>query len=235
MDWLENIETPLRIAIPAVAHFSARYNAVRFKPSQSWHLAAILPESLETAVPQRQAEFIAGRYCASRAMAQLIPGRTDIVAMAEDRSPAWPPHLIGSITHSHGFVSAAVALRDAVAALGIDSEKMLTARECAEIEEAICTAHELDLLHDTSGVHNRAEIMTLIFSGKESVYKCLHPIVQRFIEFQEVELSGIDAARGVFTFVLLEDLHPQFPRGTKLEGTFRVESDRVHTAVYVRA
>lgn len=235
MDWLENIETPLRIASPAVAHFSARYHVARFKPSQSWHLAAILPESLESAVPQRQAEFIAGRYCASRAMAQLIPGRTDIVAMAADRSPAWPRHLIGSITHSDGFVSAAVALQDAIVALGIDSEKMLTTRECEEIEEAVCTSHELDFLHETSGAHNRAEIMTLIFSGKESVYKCLHPIVQRFIEFQEVELSSIDAARGVFTFVLLADLHPQFPCGAKLEGIFRVEQDRVHTTVYVRA
>lgn len=234
VDWLENIENPLRIASPAVAHFSARYDVMRFKPSNTWHLAAILPESLEKAVPQRQAEFFAGRYCASRAMAQLIPGRTDIVAMAKDRSPQWPMHLIGSITHSFGFVSAAVALRNEIAALGIDCERVLTTQECVEIEEAICTKHELDFLHETSGPHNRAEILTLIFSGKESVYKCLYPIAQCFIEFQDVELSGIDAARGALTFVTLVDIHPQFPRGTKIEGIFKVQEDNVHTAVYVQ-
>ncbi len=235
MDWLENIETPLALDLPAVAQFSARYDAVRFKPTQSWQHAAILPEILEKAIPQRQAEFIAGRYCAARAMAQLIPGRSDIVGMGEDRSPLWPRHLIGSITHANGFVSAVVALKDAIAGIGIDSEKMLTEHECAEIEEAICTAHELDLLQETTGVRNRSEILTLIFSGKESVYKCVHPTAQRFVDFQEVELVSIDASRGVFAFVLLADLHPEFPRGLVLEGCFRVKNDMVHTAIYTRA
>lgn len=235
MDWLENIENPLSIRLPAVAQFSARYDAVRFKPTQSWQHAAILPESLDKAIPLRQAEFIAGRYCAARAMSQLIPGRSDIVGMADDRSPLWPRHLIGSITHANGFVSAVVALKDAVAGIGIDSEKLLTEHECTEIEKVICTAHELELLHETTGAGNRFEIMTLLFSGKESVYKCLHPMVRRFIEFQEVELVSIDASAGVFAFMILTDLHPKFPRGTKLDGTFRVQHDMVHTAIFLRA
>ena len=69
---------------------------------------------------------------------------------------------------------------------GIDSEPVV--RSIAEVVELCCTPFEravwLARAADPPGVATR------IFSLKEAFYKAAQPIVRRFIEFQEVEVSA---------------------------------------------
>ncbi len=83
-------------------------------PEEARHLSS-------AAVPKRVQEFVAGRLCARRALAEL--GIVDFpIRVAADRQPCWPAQAVGSITHTAGFCAAVVAARDRILALGLDTE-----------------------------------------------------------------------------------------------------------------
>ena len=79
------------------------------------------------------------------------------------------------------------------------------------------------------------EALTLVFSAKESVFKCLHPLVGRMFEFDDVRIVGIsadaDAAVRTFRAEIVKALSTDFPAGTRLEGRFTIEDNRIHTGV----
>src|SRR5262245_52667446 len=121
---LREVESP-RILQSAIACYSASLDQTQYCASTADDLGIQLPASLHTAVPRRQAEFIAGRYCALRAIRRLRwSGEVDL-AVGPDRMPAWPSGTIGSITHTATFVSAAVAYRRDLRSVGIDCERLL--------------------------------------------------------------------------------------------------------------
>ena len=73
------------------------------------------------AAPQREEEFQMGRFCAEKALQRLDPALPTRVSKNEDGSPRWPDGIVGSITHTQGFVSAAVARLQDYLGLGLDS------------------------------------------------------------------------------------------------------------------
>ena len=87
-------------------------------------VADLLPQEaacLGDAVPERAAEFAAGRQCARRALAELGIMNFALVAGA-DRRPTWPDSIVGSITHTTGLCAAVVGRRSHFRGLGVDSE-----------------------------------------------------------------------------------------------------------------
>src|SRR5437763_335927 len=68
------------------------------------------------AVPKRRAEFATGRVCARQALERLGVAVGPLLPHP-DRSPAWPPGIVGSISHTDGYCAVAVA--EATRALGI--------------------------------------------------------------------------------------------------------------------
>jgi len=112
------------------------------------------------AVPKRVREFAAGRLCARRALAEFgIAGFA--IGVAADRQPIWPPHMIGSITHTADFAAAAVAERICMPAIGIDSE--IVGHVNAEIWPAICIPSETAWIRSLPASEQAAAV-TLIFS-----------------------------------------------------------------------
>ena len=138
-------------------------------------------EDLPRAVAKRRNERAFGRACARSALAELGLAPAAIAAGAGGE-PQWPAGIAGSITHTDDHAAAAV-LRG-VAALGIDLESLAH------------TARVPDLLATVALASERIHPAALLFSAKESVYKCLY--AGRFLDFHDVELA---IAPGTFTVI----------------------------------
>jgi 4'-phosphopantetheinyl transferase EntD len=137
-------------------------------------------------VDKRLLEFTHGRHCARQAM-QALDIHPEPVRKRPDRSPAWPVGLVGTITHTGDHAAAAVAVSKQFVSLGMDMEKS----EPLETE-SINLILRPEEHSDDDGTHGK-----LLFSIKEAIYKCIHPVVHTYVDFQEmqVDLSG---AAGTF-------------------------------------
>ena len=191
-----------------------------------------LPPGLEGAVPKRQVEALAGRVAAARAIRQL-PGAWDVsVGRRADRSPEWPPGLVGAITHTAGFAAAAVALAGEFVGVGLDAERWLKEEDVARLRGAILRGDERAPLQDSP---SPAQGLTLAFSAKESIYKALFPRVRRFFGFEAFEVRAVDWEAGRFSGALAETLTAEFREGMLLEGRFSTTGFGLLTAVAIRA
>ena len=175
------------LAPPAVA--CALYDAGR-EPEPLW--PAELPAAASMSEKRRR-EFAAGRHGARQALACL--GHEAVaLPIGPGRAPVWPPGVIGSISHTSDVVIAAVAWKSDLRSLGIDLESAdplepdLLELVCREEERAALTSCGLD----------PQLAAKLIFSAKESVYKCLWPVTGRFLEFHAIGIR-IDPGAPRFT------------------------------------
>lgn len=184
---------------------------------------------LESAHPERQKEFILGRVCASKAFYEITKEELLELVSNPDRSPAWPSSVVGSISHNKQWVGAAVAKADELIGLGIDFETIGRAKP--EISSHIKTDRDLKNHPDLS----EEELLTLIFSSKESLYKALYPIIKKFFGFQDAAVKEINVKRGSFVIVLLTDLSDSFGPTTRHEfhGRFAVYAETCLTVLEI--
>jgi len=176
------------------------------------------------AVPKRKREFALGRSFAREALRALDCEPQELLRL-DDGRPDWPSGIVGAITHSSQWAAAVVARNTYALGLGIDIEKVGRMSEgvaryaLSESELRACESHE---------VGSPQTLWTLKFSAKESIYKCLYPIVLRFIGFQEAAITV--NVEGDFMARLDEDLVATLPRGARLFGRYHLFDDHVVTA-----
>jgi 4'-phosphopantetheinyl transferase EntD len=155
---------------------------------------ALMPDErsfVARAVPTRVLEFTSGRGCARAALARL--GCPPIaIAVGAQREPLWPLGFIGSITHCKGHCAAAVArwapgTPHGIASLGLDAEPALPLPE--DVARVVCSDREREWIEQ----HRQDGLPwdRLIFSAKESVFKCTFPITRHFLDFHDVELTFV--------------------------------------------
>ena len=150
---------------------------------------------LGRAVASRREEFAAGRACARRALREF--GVVDFpLTVAEDRRPVWPEGFVGSITHTEGYCACAVARRESLRSLGIDTER--TGRVKPELWPRICGPERAWL--QTLPADQRPVAATLIFSAKEAFYKCQYLLTREYLGFDDahVEISSWGGEAGDF-------------------------------------
>ena len=188
-----------------------------------------LPERLKVAHPKRQEKYLAGRLCAYQAFLKLGLTPPKDIPMAPDGSPVWPSGWTGSITHSEGFASAAIGKITDVLGIGIDSEPFMSSRTYSSVAERIMNGKEITDLCPVGW--SEVEWATLVFSAKESIYKCLRPICGNFFSFEDAEMYEIDLKLGVFKFYLKRDIGGPFKSGWKGQGRFEKTSMWLHTAM----
>ena len=164
------------------------------------------------AVPKRQLEFAKGRECARKALRALGLADAPLLAAAS-REPLWPAPAVGSITHTRGFCAAAVARAERYRGIGIDAEPAEPLERA--IAARVCRAGEAETFE---GTLERAVVPRLVFCAKEAVYKCVFPIVRRYLGFHDVNVVLTD---GAFRACLLTEA-PPFPIGTTLFGRWRL-------------
>jgi enterobactin synthetase component D len=149
--------------------------------------------------------------------------------IGRDGAPVWPTGVVGSITHIDRFVCAAAALARDAEGLGIDVEPVLSRHRMSLVERCIATRAELAAV--TAQAHlDRAAALTLVFSAKEALYKCLYPLVGRVFDFLEADVEDVDTA-GHVTMRVLADLSSEWRAGSRVGGRFEIVADRVFTAV----
>lgn len=184
-------------------------------------------------VPKRIQEFAAGRLCARRALEEF--GFTGYpLRMNSDRRPQWPAPVIGSITHTAGMCGAVVARQRQFRAIGLDME--IIGRVTPEIWPTICTPEETAWLA-TLREPEQGRCAALIFSAKESFYKCQYSVTRQWLEFDDVtlDLPSSDASAGCFALrprkriALLE--HDTMP----LMGRFEFHGSLVVTGMVLEA
>ena len=185
------------------------------------------------AVPKRVREFAAGRLCARRALAEFgIAGFA--IGVAADRQPIWPPHMIGSITHTADFAAAAVAERICMPAIGIDSE--IVGHVNAEIWPAICIPSETAWIRSLPASEQAAAV-TLIFSAKEAFYKCQYPLVAERLNFHDVRVEAAPwgATAGAFRIHPMRRLSLAAQFSLPVEGRYRFHAEFVTAGVGLSA
>jgi len=183
---------------PGLVQYDVGYALGRYEDALFGRLGVEWSASLERAVPKRRAEFLAGRYCAAQALQRL--DRAGPVGIGPDRCPAWPPTVIGSISHSEHQAVAVATCDPAVVGLGIDIEAPIDAPTAAGLRAQILTARDESCLQHPELAPET--VLTLAFSAKESFFKALYPSVKAFFGFETVSITGIDTQAREIHFVL---------------------------------
>lgn len=192
---------------------------------------AVLHPSLSRAVRKRQAEFLAGRFCARRALAECAPEHADwAVDIGPQREPVWPPGITGTITHTEGFASAAVARKGEARSIGLDVEHFLDDRQADRLVARIADDIEVSAVARATG-WSAAVALTAIFSAKETLFKCLYPEAKRYFGFRDAWVEAFLPPGGTFRVRLLAELTAWLPAGRAFLGRFSIEPGVVHTAM----
>ena len=181
------------------------------------------------ATAKRRREFAAGRACARLALARLgLPEAP--LGRNEDRTPRWPAGVAGCISHCAGYCAAAVARQESVAGLGLDVEVIGRVRPV--LLPRICTVAERDTLLRLGRAPGQGAIdwATVLFSAKESTYKCYYPLTRAPLGFHDVEIE-LAPARRAFTARLLRADAPAAAGCRAFSGHYASDGKRVFSGV----
>jgi enterobactin synthetase component D len=216
--------------LPGARSVTARF-ATRTSPTRPREGVEIVSPPLPPgAAARRLAEYVAGRYCAEHAIAELLGERAP-VAHGPDRAPVWPPGVIGSIAHAGGIATAAVTTSARGAGIGVDVESLVAdpwlestyARITTPSERGGFAALGLDL----------PRLTTFVLSAKESVYKCLQPLTGAWLGFRDVALSPSRSHCRAFGVTVPPAVADGLRRdGVVLHGSYVFADDVVYTAVW---
>jgi len=187
------------------------------------------PNSLNTAVHKRRAEYFAGRYCSMRLLNSYGFSDTD-VGVGKNRYPVWPSGVAGSISHSKYNAIAVSSTGSPCYNLGVDIESVVTEKTLNTIGNRIMFGKESILVHCS----NKPRVLfTIIFSVKESFFKAVYPLVKRYFDFDAIEVMLIDFESEIIEFRVVKPPSNEFKVNSTFKGYFRSLNDEM-IATYVQ-
>lgn len=169
--------------------------------------------------------FAAGRHCAGQAIAQLGGDGRIQVGRGAAGEPVWPGGFTGSITHTGDFFCAAVARTSDASSIGIDAERIIEPDRAERIAHLILLPQEGMV---GGALLSPALRVSLLFSIKEAVFKCLFPLVQKRFYYDAMAVTEMSPDDGTFRGVLVSSLSDRFAPGYALWGRFAVDERRVY-------
>lgn len=184
---------------------------------------------LATFGPRRRREFAAGRACARRLLADLGLPATPLGVDAH-RAPRWPEGIVGSISHGARLCVVAVARSGPILGLGVDVESDTPLSE--GVRRRVCTPRERGRL-EVFGEAESGRRAKLLFSIKEAIYKCVHPLVKAPIGFQQAEIQ-LDIERGRYTVTPVGTTTDVSAVLAAVEGAFVCREGRVLAGATLR-
>jgi len=193
------------------------------------------PSFSPSAVPKRRAEFAAGRHAAALALSGL--GCSEAVRREPSGAPRFPTGFVGSISHGAGAAVAVVGRARDYRGLGIDVEERISAELAAEIIDQVLCPAELELLARAFPGLSAACQLSLGFSIKESLYKCLNPVADEFIEFTDALLSRVTprtSSSGKIWLSLTRSFTGELEAGMEVPGCYVLGEARVETLAWLR-
>lgn len=219
------------IADARVSHVAARAEtalADDLGPGPRPIVVQVPQEIAQARVRTRATDILLGRACAQAAL-QQAGAVSDHVGASPSRAPIWPDGWSGSLSHTGGIAWAAVARRTDFASLGIDIEHLLPADALESVRRLALTPDErrMECFENSD---DSAWLTTVLFSAKESIFKCLNPLVEKFIDFTEMELSSVDLVAGRLRFTCRRRLAKWMDRGQRVDVWVARVGDLVLTA-----
>lgn len=184
-----------------------------------------LPVGFERFNPKRQQEFLAGRFCAERALNLMATHRQilikdKILTLGQGRAPIWPAGTVGAISHSDHIVGALAAPSAVLLGVGLDVEALMTDERAERLARKVCTDSEWQYCkRRATPSHPLGFWLTLLFSAKESLYKAIFPIQQSFVGFKEVDIVAVDLDAKEFRYEFSTKLKTPLPQ--QGSGVFR--------------
>lgn len=208
--------------------------------STSFNQAALTPEwvadceiTLPNAALKRQAEFLAARLCARKAL-YLQTGYASLPTQQENsRIPLWPARSCGSMSHSHNLAAALVGDNHHWLSLGLDIEKPLNLKRAQRLAKNILSADEYNTYNHLDSTQ-QAMYLTVVFSFKESMFKALNPLTGVYFSFHDAQVVDLPSTTsGHARLRLCKDLSDQWPAGSEVEGQFTQLHGSVLTVVSI--
>lgn len=218
VDFLSHLQQhwPFPTKLPNCTLVSTCFNQAAFTPELAADCAIDLPK----ATVKRQAEFLAARLCARKAL-RIQTGLDSVPAQQENsRIPLWPAHSCGSMSHSHSLAVALVGDCHNWQGFGLDIEKPLNLKRAQRLAKSILTTDEYDI-YDHLDSAQQAMYLTVVFSFKESLFKALNPLTNTYFSFHDAQVLGLSTAvSGHACLRLCKGLSEDWPAGSELEGQF---------------
>lgn len=196
---------------------SLRFVSGAYQDAHFAQLGIHWTDQLRNATDKRRAEFLAGRRCA--ALLLSARGLSAHVPIGRHRCPVWPPGVVGAISHTASLAAAVIADETTFAALGIDIEPVMSTEIATELcAQVLNPAERAWLEHPWLST---AEITTLVFSAKESLFKALYPSVNEYFGFDAASMTALDVPRGLLRLRLETALGSgRWLAGTEFEVLF---------------
>ncbi len=193
----------------------------------------LLPEEAaciaSTSSPKRIDDFALGRYCAHQALLPFDDADFPIIKNEKTREPCWPTGIRGSISHSDGWAVAAVGHASEIKGIGIDLEN-LTRKVDFKINRHICVEEEKEWLESLSDVL-ADQYLKIIFSAKESIFKCFYPISKTYLNFKDAKVI-IDQVNSSFEFILYKTCGEVTAVGFVHHGKFSIKKNMLMTSIF---
>jgi phosphopantetheine--protein transferase-like protein len=139
--------------------------------------------------------------------------------------------MVGSISHSGACCAAVAARRDAFAGLGLDVERAAPLSEA--VAARVCTPRERERLSELAPRPD-ADWARIVFSAKESVYKCWYPLARARLRFHDVEVV-LDPGAGEFRAALVGGSLPAAAGARRFAGRFAVADGWIGAGVHLPA
>ena len=191
-----------------------------YSPSLFEQAAIPMPASVGRSVPKRQADYLAGRLCARRAME--IWGYAGEPMAGHSGCPVWPRGLRGSISHSARHAVALALPAMDCGGLGIDTELVASGRASEALLRHAVLAEEHAALEFLSTDMGRDAAITVIFSAKESFYKAAFEQVGAYFGFEALALQRVRLDAKRMEFSVTRTLAPQLRKGKSISIGFEV-------------
>ena len=148
--------------------------------------------------PARRIEFATGRTSVRGLFPEVLSADCPIL-IGERRAPILPQGLHASISHCETFVATAASTTAHIRGLGIDIE--FSDRVTPDLTNTILSCFEKANLPTRT--------LACYFSSKEAVFKAIHGIIGKYIDFQDIDLTFcLDhfAAQPRFSDPMLNDI-----------------------------
>ena len=179
---------------------------------------------------KRRAEFTMGRIYAHGALSRFGLESEPILRNPETREPCWPDSICGSITHSAGFAAVAVGLKKEIKGVGIDLESFSRSLDF-NIKRHVCVDSELEWLESLPTKQaNRA--LRIIFSAKESIFKCIYPETKTYLTFKDAAVS-VNETENNFSFIIFKSFPDILKQGFPQHGRYSEMDKMLLTSVYI--
>jgi enterobactin synthetase component D len=211
-----------RLGIPKHVGFST----ISFDALSSESRLPEIPDRLRSAAVARKRDYMAGRICARDALCEAGFPDDMFPDIGRDGLPVWPRSWMGSISHSGDYAVAVAVPQMINEVLAIDIQRVESFDLLRELQPLIARPAELARAERL----DPATRLTLLFSGKETLYKALYPQVRTFQDFDAAEFVGISAQSLEFRLTCHWSSH--WVAGTRIRVSYGCFGEYIVTCTY---